>query len=112
MIQGFFTAHHCVLSAQRGRHSGLLLDDSGYAQSSYLFTPWPHPTTTEQQGYNRANICIRGVVEHMFGVWKNRFQCLWKSMEDQNDPVVPVPVAENNQRGLALRAAFTLQHFH
>ena len=31
-------------------------------------------------------------------------------MEDQNGPDVPMPVAENNQQGLTLRAAFTLQH--
>ncbi|KAM4604773.1 putative nuclease HARBI1 [Polymixia lowei] len=136
--------HNSSLCAQfeRGQHSGLLLGDSGYAQSSYLFTPWPHPTTTEQQRYNRALIRTREMVERMFGVWKNRFQCLRNTlrfeprrcckviiatavlhnylkqhdcpdppMEDQNDPDVPMPVAENNQRGLALRAAFTLQHF-
>ena len=56
--------HNSSLCAQfeRGQHSGLLLGDSGYAQSSYLFTPWPHPTTTEQQRYNRAHIRTRGMV--------------------------------------------------
>ncbi|XP_072228598.1 putative nuclease HARBI1 [Leuresthes tenuis] len=69
---------HSSLCAQfeRGQHSGLLLGDSGYAQSSYLFTTWPHSTTTGHQRYNRAYIHSRGRVERMFGVWKNRFQCL------------------------------------
>lgn len=61
---------------EAGQHSGILLGDSGYAQTHYLFTPYLHPTSPEQQRYNRAHIHTRGLVERMFGIWKNRFQCL------------------------------------
>ncbi|ROL52987.1 Protein ANTAGONIST OF LIKE HETEROCHROMATIN PROTEIN 1 [Anabarilius grahami] len=30
----------------------------------------------EQQRYNQAHMLTRGLIERMFGVWKNRFQCL------------------------------------
>jgi len=123
----FYNSSLCA-QFERGQHSGLLLGDSGYAQSSYLFTTWLHPTTTGQQRNNRAHIRSRGMVERMFGVWKNRFQYLRNTlrfeprrcceviiatavlnsylkqhscpdppMEDQNDPDVPMLVAENNQ---------------
>ncbi|XP_062422257.1 putative nuclease HARBI1 [Pungitius pungitius] len=128
---------------ESGQHSGLLLGDSGYGQSNYLFTPHLNPTTAEQQRYNRAHIRTRGMIERMFGVWKTRFQCLRNTlrfkprrcckviiatavlhnylkqhgcpdlpMEDQDDADVPmVAEAANDQRGLAHRAAFTVQHF-
>uniref|UniRef100_A0A673IY39 Putative nuclease HARBI1 n=1 Tax=Sinocyclocheilus rhinocerous TaxID=307959 RepID=A0A673IY39_9TELE len=60
----------------RGQHSGLLLGDNGYGQSNFLFTPYINPTTAEQQIYNRAHIRTSGMVELIFGIWKNRFQCL------------------------------------
>ncbi len=57
---------------QRGQHNGLLLGDSGYGQSNFLFTPYLNPTTPEQQRYNRDHIRTRGLVTSMLGVWKNR----------------------------------------
>uniref|UniRef100_A0A8C7TQF2 DDE Tnp4 domain-containing protein n=1 Tax=Oncorhynchus mykiss TaxID=8022 RepID=A0A8C7TQF2_ONCMY len=116
---------------QRERHSALLLCDSGYGQSNFLFTPYINPTTAEQQIYNRR----------MFGLWKNLFQCLCNTlhfkprrcckviiatavlhnylkrhccppMEDQDKADVPMAEADNDQRGLAHRVAFTLQHFN
>ncbi|XP_051504374.1 putative nuclease HARBI1 [Myxocyprinus asiaticus] len=59
-----------------GQHNGLILGDSGYAHTNFLFTPYLHAVTPEQQRYNQAHIRARGLVEHMFGVWKSRFQCL------------------------------------
>lgn len=58
------------------QHSGILLGDSGYAQTNFLFTPYLHPVRPEQQRYNQAHMLTRGLIERMFGVWKNRFQCL------------------------------------
>ncbi|XP_060740456.1 putative nuclease HARBI1 [Tachysurus vachellii] len=52
-----------------GQHSGIILGDSGYAQNNFLFTPYLHAVTPEQQRYNQAHIRTRGIVEHMFGVW-------------------------------------------
>uniref|UniRef100_A0A3Q0S8H5 DDE Tnp4 domain-containing protein n=1 Tax=Amphilophus citrinellus TaxID=61819 RepID=A0A3Q0S8H5_AMPCI len=61
---------------EAGEHSGVLLGDSGYAQTHFLFTPYLHPIRPEQQRYNQAHIHTRGLVECMFGIWKSRFQCL------------------------------------
>uniref|UniRef100_A0A3B3SH91 DDE Tnp4 domain-containing protein n=1 Tax=Paramormyrops kingsleyae TaxID=1676925 RepID=A0A3B3SH91_9TELE len=111
-------------------HSELLLGDSGYGQSNFLFTTYINPTTVEH------------MVERMFGIWKSRFQCLRNTlrfsprrcckviiatavlhnylkqrccpdppMEDYDEADVAVAEAANGQRGLAHRAAFTLQHF-
>ncbi|XP_039608641.1 putative nuclease HARBI1 [Polypterus senegalus] len=63
------------------QHSGILLGDSGYAQTNFLFTPYPHPVRPEQQRYNLAHILTRGLIERMFGVWKNRFQCLRNTLQ-------------------------------
>ncbi|XP_060743800.1 putative nuclease HARBI1 [Tachysurus vachellii] len=63
-----------------GQHSGIILGDSGYAQNNFLFTPYLHAVTPEQQRYNQAHIRTRGIVERMFGVWKSRFQCLRRTL--------------------------------
>uniref|UniRef100_A0A3B4Z5Z7 DDE Tnp4 domain-containing protein n=1 Tax=Stegastes partitus TaxID=144197 RepID=A0A3B4Z5Z7_9TELE len=61
---------------EAGQHSGILLGDSGDAQTNFLFTSYFHPVRPEQQRYNQAHIHIRGLVKRMFGIWKNRFHCL------------------------------------
>uniref|UniRef100_A0A674AUD6 DDE Tnp4 domain-containing protein n=1 Tax=Salmo trutta TaxID=8032 RepID=A0A674AUD6_SALTR len=66
-----------------GQHSGIILGDSGYAQTNFLFTPYLQAIGPEQQWYNQAHIRPRGVVERMFGVWKSRFQCLRKTLHFQ-----------------------------
>ncbi|XP_039610032.1 putative nuclease HARBI1 [Polypterus senegalus] len=47
------------------QHSGILLGDSGYAQTNFLFTSYPHPVRPEQQRYNQAHILTRGLIEHV-----------------------------------------------
>ncbi|XP_039618237.1 putative nuclease HARBI1 [Polypterus senegalus] len=123
------------------QHSGILLGDSGYAQTNFLFTPYPHPVRPEQQRYNQAHILTRGLIERMFGVWKNRFQCLRNTLRfeprrcciviiatavlhnflkrcgcpdpdiEDDDQHVPIPELANDRNGLAYRDAFALQHF-
>uniref|UniRef100_A0A665WAX2 DDE Tnp4 domain-containing protein n=1 Tax=Echeneis naucrates TaxID=173247 RepID=A0A665WAX2_ECHNA len=51
-------------------------EHSGYGQTHFLFTLHLHPVRPDQQRYNKAHIRSRGLVECMFGIWKNRFQCL------------------------------------
>uniref|UniRef100_A0A3B4Z979 DDE Tnp4 domain-containing protein n=1 Tax=Stegastes partitus TaxID=144197 RepID=A0A3B4Z979_9TELE len=48
---------------EAGQHSGILLGDSGYAQTNFLFIPYLHPVRPEQQRYNQAHIHTRGLVQ-------------------------------------------------
>ncbi|MEQ2169729.1 hypothetical protein GOODEAATRI_028316 [Goodea atripinnis] len=58
-------------------------------QTHFLFTPYLHPVRPAQQSYNQAHIHTRGLVEHMFGIWKNRFQCLRNTyLLNQEDAVL------------------------
>lgn len=50
-----------------GQHNGIILGDSRYAQTNFLFTHYFHAVTPEQQQYNQAHISTRGLVERMFG---------------------------------------------
>lgn len=59
---------------------GLLLGDSGYGQSAYLFTPVGNPQTEAEMRYNNAHIATRQSVERLFGIWKRRFPCLSKKL--------------------------------
>ncbi|KAI4455158.1 hypothetical protein MML48_9g00000572 [Holotrichia oblita] len=56
--------------------TGLLLGDSAYQETHYLFTPVLNPATRAQNLYNNAHIRTRIVVERTFGIWKSRFRCL------------------------------------
>uniref|UniRef100_A0A3B4ZK63 DDE Tnp4 domain-containing protein n=1 Tax=Stegastes partitus TaxID=144197 RepID=A0A3B4ZK63_9TELE len=123
---------------EAGQHSGILLGDSGDAQTNFLFTPYLHPVTPEQQHYNQAHIHTRGLVERMFGIWKNRFHCIRNTLcfeprrccveavlhyyqrqhgssdpptEYCNDPHVPMAEVANNKTGHTYRDTFALQHF-
>uniref|UniRef100_A0A3Q3AGL2 DDE Tnp4 domain-containing protein n=1 Tax=Kryptolebias marmoratus TaxID=37003 RepID=A0A3Q3AGL2_KRYMA len=90
----FLNSSSCA-QFDRGQHSGLILCDRGYGQSTYLFTPYLHSTT------------------------KNRFHCLQNTLNfkqrkccsDYFYSCVPKAVPGNNQRGLAHKASFTLQHY-
>ncbi|KAK9728405.1 DDE superfamily endonuclease [Popillia japonica] len=61
---------------EQGLLNGLLLGDSAYQQTMYLFTPVPNPITRAEILYNSAHIRTRNVVERTFGIWKSRFRCL------------------------------------
>ncbi|MEQ2311212.1 hypothetical protein AMECASPLE_017388 [Ameca splendens] len=108
-------------------------------QTHFLFTPYLHPVRPAQQRYNQAHNHTRGLVERMFGIWKNRFQCLRNMLrfeprkccvivetavlhnylrqqgcidlptEYYNDPHVPIEVA-NGKTGHAYRNSFAVQH--
>lgn len=138
MTRGFSHNSSLYTQFEARQHSGILLGDRGYAQTNILFTPHLYPVRPEQQRYNQAHIHTRGLVERMFGIWKNRFQCLRNTCRfeprrccivfiatavlhhflKQRDPLIEddphVPMAEiaNDRNGLAYRDAFALQHFY
>lgn len=64
------------LKFEQGLLRGLLLGDSAYQQTHYLFTPLLNPNTRAEHLYNNAHITTRNVVERTFGIWKSRFRCL------------------------------------
>ena len=59
---------------ERNDVEGILLGDGGYPCRRYLMTPVANPTTTQEKNFNKAHIKIRGKVERMFGIWKQRFR--------------------------------------
>ncbi|KOB56305.1 Uncharacterized protein OBRU01_23435 [Operophtera brumata] len=65
---------------EQSESKGRLLGDSGYACTSYLFTPVLNPNPQKEEMYNWAHIRTRNSVERCFGVWKQRFQCLLRGI--------------------------------
>lgn len=65
-----------------GQQSGIILGDSGYAQTNFLFTPYLHAIGPEQQRYNQTHIRTRSAVECMFGV-RSCFQSLRNTLHFQ-----------------------------
>lgn len=56
--------------------NGILLGDSGYMLRDWLFTPFLHPNTPQQQAYNNHHKAARCLVERSIGVLKRRWHCL------------------------------------
>ena len=65
---------------EAGAFSGILLGDSGYACTPYLFTPLLNTATPQEERYNSAHIRTRNAVERCFGLWKQRFRCLLRGL--------------------------------
>lgn len=84
---------------EQKRYRGRLLGDSGYKQTSYLFTPLLRPTTSKEEKYNAAHIATRNTIERCFGVLKQRFRCLLDglriSLENAKTLIVALSVLHN-----------------
>ena len=59
-----------------GEINGHLVADSGYACKPYCLTPYLNPREPQEEGFNKAHIGTRVVVEQLNGVVKRRFPCL------------------------------------
>ncbi|KAK5648003.1 hypothetical protein RI129_002895 [Pyrocoelia pectoralis] len=73
-----FNSSAVCMRLDRGEYPGILLGDSAYQQTRYVYTPVPNPQTQAEHRYNNAHIRTRNVVERTFGIWKSRFRCLSK----------------------------------
>lgn len=137
-----FSNSRCNMRFEEGdlKDTGILLGDSGYAQTSYMFTPMLNPQTPQQQHYNRAHISTRNVIERVNGVLKRRFACLSRKLQNKitnvpniivacailhnislttneqlPEPVIEqdiaFPVVRENERGSIIRNNFIIRHF-
>lgn len=66
---------------ETGRKTGILLGDSGYANSACMLTPLLQPSTPAEEAYNRAHKSTRVTVECCFGRWKGMFKALQNNMQ-------------------------------
>lgn len=139
-----FTNSRCSLRFEEGdlAGSGLLIGNSGYAQTSIMYTPVPNPQTDSENRYNRAHIRTRNVIERLNGVLKRRFACLARKLQNSipntcniivtcailhnisistKQPVleseieiedVPVAYTPDTDRGSIIRASFISRHFN
>ncbi|XP_049864948.1 putative nuclease HARBI1 [Pectinophora gossypiella] len=137
-----FSNSRCSMRFEEGDlvGAGILLGDSGYAQSSYTYTPVLNPQTPAQERYNRSHISTRNIIERLNGVLKRRFACLSRKLQNKikNVPNIivacavlhnisvntnqempeplrsridpPTPVPDN-ERGSIIRASFIARHF-
>ena len=59
-----------------GQHNGFLLGDSGYPCLRFLMTSILHPASPAEERFNNSLCRTHVLVEHSFGIFKRRFQCL------------------------------------
>lgn len=78
---------------ERGALRGYLLGDSGYPCLPYLMTPLDNPVTAPENRYNLSQIRTRNTIERCFGVWKRRFPCLSKGLNNKPEKCCAIIVA-------------------
>ena len=63
-------------NTRRSLDDGVLLEDSGYASSPFLMTPYTTTRKVAQEAYNNAHAKTRVLIEQTFGRWKRCFHVL------------------------------------
>jgi hypothetical protein len=64
---------------EAGNIDGLILGDSGYAVSRWLFTPVRNPANAAERRYNRRHRRTRTVIEQAFG----RLKMDWRVLHNE-----------------------------
>ncbi|KAJ8676768.1 hypothetical protein QAD02_012555 [Eretmocerus hayati] len=72
---------------------GLLIGDNGYANYTYLLTPFVIKTCEEEVLYNDCHIATRNCVERFFGRWKKKFGCLKTCRHNHIDNTISIVCA-------------------
>ncbi|XP_023934425.2 putative nuclease HARBI1 [Bicyclus anynana] len=70
---------------EQSEFKGRLLGDSGFACTSYLFTPISQPNTEKEEMYNIAHSKTHNTVERCIKVWKQRFKSLLQGFKTKLD---------------------------
>lgn len=73
-----FNSSSLKLRLENGTLPGIILGDSAYAQTRYVYISVPVPANGAEYRYNHAHILTRNVVERTFRIWKDRVRCLAK----------------------------------
>ncbi|XP_037866933.1 putative nuclease HARBI1 [Bombyx mori] len=120
------------LRFEEGDLDGILVGDSGYAQTGFMYTPVLNPQTDPEHRYNRA--CVNGVLKRRFACLCRKLQystpntcniivscaalhniCLMTNEPELNPEIelenVPVPNTQDSSRGSIIRSAFISRHF-
>lgn len=63
--------------------TGLLVGNAEYPCLPFLMTPVKNPVTDEQIAYNNIQSRTRIIVEKTYGVWKQRFPCLSRGLNNK-----------------------------
>ncbi|XP_055918560.1 putative nuclease HARBI1 [Eupeodes corollae] len=71
----------------------ILVEDSGYPNTTFLATPFLNVTNAVENLYNESQIRTRNCVERSYGVWKRRFPVLATGLRCRLDTVQSVIVA-------------------
>ncbi|XP_026736450.1 putative nuclease HARBI1 [Trichoplusia ni] len=58
-----------------------LLGDSGYAQTTFMMTPFATVSSANQSLYNESQIRTRNTIERTFGIWKRRFPIMSRGIQ-------------------------------
>lgn len=88
---------------ESGQLRGLLLGDSAYQQTEYLYTPVSNPQLPKEHRYNTAHARTRNVVERTFGMWKSRFRCIHLPLNYKIGPTTRIIAATAVLHNIAIR---------